>query len=69
MCLKLSFSYSKWVFTNDFVPDCQNVFLAVQFLTTLFSLTVLNFVAFFRLLDRKFKEDTKNVHKTVISSL
>jgi len=35
-------------------------------LTPLFSLTVLNFVVFFMLLDRKFNEDSKNVLKTVI---
>jgi len=32
-------------------------------------LTVLNFVAFFRLLVRKINEDSKNVVKTVIFSL
>jgi len=69
MCLKLSFSYSKWVFISDFVPDCQTVFLAVQILTPLFSLTVSNFVVFFTSLGGKFKEDFKNVLKTVISSL
>jgi len=45
------------------------VFLAIQILTPLFSLTVLNFVVFFMLLDRKFNEDSKNVLKTVIFSL
>jgi len=45
------------------------VFLAVQTLTPLFSLTVPNFVVFFRLGDRKFSEDSKNVLKTVIFSL
>jgi len=36
------------VFTRDFVPDSlQTVFLAVQTLTPLFSLTVPNFVVFF----------------------
>jgi len=42
------------------------VFLAVQTLIPLFLLTVPNFVVFFRLLDRKFDEDLKNVLKTVI---
>jgi len=42
------------------------VFLAVQTLTPLFFLTIPNFVVFFRLLDRKFKENFMNVYKTVI---
>jgi len=42
------------------------VFLAVQILTPLFSLTVLNFVVFFYGLDGKFNEDSKNVLKTDI---
>jgi len=32
--------------TGDFVPDFQTVFLAVQTLTTIFSLTVSNFAVF-----------------------
>jgi len=43
------------------------VFLAVQNLTPLFSLTVPNFVVFLRLLDRKFNEDAKNVLKQSVS--
>jgi len=42
------------------------VFLLVQALTPLFSLTIPNFVVFFRLLDKKFNEDSKNVLKIVI---
>jgi len=42
------------------------VFLSVQTVAPLFSLTVPNFVVFFRLLDSKFNEDFKNVLKTVI---
>jgi len=42
------------------------VFLVVQSLTPLFALTVPNFLLFFRLLDKKFNEDSKNVLKTVI---
>jgi len=42
---------------------------ALQTLTPIFSLTVPNFVVFFRLWDRKFNEDSKNVLKTVILSL
>jgi len=45
------------------------VFLAVQNLTQLFSRTILNFVMFLTILDRKFNEDSKNVIKTVIFSL
>jgi len=45
------------------------VFLAVQILTQLFSLTVPNFVVFSKLLDKEFNEDSKNVLKTVIFSL
>jgi len=45
------------------------VFLAVQILTPLFSLTVPNFVMFFRLLKSQFNEDSKNVLETVIFSL
>jgi len=60
MCLKQSFSHSKWVlqailsltvFSNlntAFLPDCTG---------------------FFRLLDKKCNEDSKKVLKTVISSL
>jgi len=44
----------------------QTVFLTVQTLTPLFSLTVPNF---FMLLDRKFNEDSKNVLKNMIRSL
>jgi len=46
------------------------VFLAIQTLIPVFYLTILNFVVvlyrFFRLLDRKFNEDFKNMLKTVI---
>jgi len=42
------------------------VFLAVQTLTSLFSLTVPNFVVFFRLLDRKLNDVSENVLETVI---
>jgi len=57
-------------FTRNFVPDClQTVYLAVQTLTPLFALTVLNFVVFFMVLNRKFNEDSKNVLRTVIFSL
>jgi len=45
------------------------VFVSFQILTPLFYLTVLNIVVFFRLLDSKFNEDSKNVLKTVIFSL
>jgi len=45
------------------------VFLAVQTLTPLFSLTVPNFVVLFYVRDRLFNEDAKNVFKIVIFSL
>jgi len=44
----------------------QTVFLSVQTLTPLFHLTVPNCLVFFRLLNRKFNGDSKNVLKTVI---
>jgi len=70
MCLKLSFSHSKWVLQAILpLTVFQTVFLSVQNLTPFFSLTVLHFVVFFRLLDRKFNEDSKNVLKIVIFSL
>jgi len=47
----------------------NTVLLAVKILTPLFSLTVPNVVIFFRLLDRKFNEDSKNLLKTAIFSL
>jgi len=54
-------------FTGNFTPDCLFKQCFCQFkLTPLFSLTVLNLVVFFTLLDRKFNEDSKNVLKTVI---
>jgi len=70
MCLKQSFFHSKWVLQAIF-------FLAVlsycvsgsSNLTPFSSLTVPNFVVFFRLFDRNFNEDFKNVFKTVIFSL
>jgi len=57
-------------YTSNFLPDrLYKLFLTVQTLTPLFSLTVLNFVVFFMLLHRKFNADSKNVLKTVIFSL
>jgi len=43
----------------------QTVFLTDQTLTSLFSLTVLDFAVFFMSLDGKFNEESKNVLKTV----
>jgi len=54
-------------FASDFVPDCPVKLCYLKF--KLFSLTVSNFIIIFRLFDRKFNEDSKNVHKTVIFSL
>jgi len=45
------------------------VFLAVQILTLIFSLTLPNIVVFFMSIVKKFNEDSKNVLKTVIFSL
>jgi len=42
------------------------VFLAVQTLTPLLLVTVLSFVVFFRILNRKFNENFKSVLKTLI---
>jgi len=55
-------------FTSDFVPYCpfKLCFWQFKLLTPLFYLTVPKFVVFFRLLNRKFNEDSKNVLKTVI---
>jgi len=44
MCLKLPFSHYNWVLQSILY---LTVFLAIQILTPLFSLTVLNFVVFF----------------------
>jgi len=67
MCLKLSFYHSKWVLEailsltvfSNCVSDSLN--LNTAFLT--------DCTVFFRLLDRKFNEDSKNVLKTLIFSL
>jgi len=69
ICLKLLFSHFKWVLEAYLPVTDFSVFLAVQSLTPLFSLTVPNFVVFFRLLNRKFNENSKNMLKTVICSL
>jgi len=50
------------------VLDCPfNGFLAVQTLTTLFSLTVVNFVPFFLLLTKKIYENSKMCLKQLFS--
>jgi len=58
-------------FTSHFLAhwSLNRHFFTVQILTALFSLTVLKFLCFFRLLDRKFNEESKNVLKNVIRSL
>jgi len=55
-------------FYKRFCPwlSFQTVFLAIQILTAFFSLTVLDFALYFMSLDKKFKDDSKNVLKTVI---
>jgi len=68
MCLKQSFSYSKWIFQDilslsvlaNRVSDNSN--FDTVFLPDIPSIIVW----FFRLLDRQFNEDSKNVPKTVI---
>jgi len=70
MCLKQTFFHSKWGLPAILsLTIFQTVFLTVQTLAPLFSLTVPNLIAFFRLLDRKFNEDSKNALKTVTFSL
>jgi len=64
MCLKQLFSYSKWVLQMILF---LTVFLVVQTLTSLFSLTVSNFVVFFKLLDKKFTENSKNMLLNCVS--
>jgi len=58
-------------FTGDFVPDCpfKLGFWQFKFWHRFFSLAVPNLVAFLRLLNRKFSEDSKNVLTTFIFSL
>jgi len=60
MCLKQTFTHFKSVLQEIL---SLTVFLAVQTLTPLFSLTVLNFSVLFMSLDRKFNENSKNVLK------
>jgi len=74
MCLNLLFSHSKWVSQAMLSLTVFSIcLLAVQTLIPFFSLTVLNFVVgvacFFRILDRKFNENSKNVVNIVIFSL
>jgi len=66
ICLRQLFSYPKWVLQAIL---SLTVFLADQTLIPFFYVIVPNFVVFFRLLDRKFNEDSKNGLKTVILSL
>jgi len=67
MRLKQSFSYSKRVLSAILsLTILSNCVLVVQSLTIFFFLTVPNFAVFFRLSNRKFNEDSKNVLKTVI---
>jgi len=68
MCLKQSFSYSKWILkailSLTIFSNC--VFGSSNFDTT-FLLDYTKFCSvFFRLLNRKFNEDFKNGHKRVI---
>jgi len=71
ICLKQSFSHSKWgqqaILSVIVLSNCVSGNL--NFDTPLFSLTVPNFVMLFRLFDKKFNEDSKTLLKTVIFSL
>jgi len=71
MCLKQSFSYSKWVLQAIlFLTVLSNcVSGSSNFDTTFLSDCTQFFSVFFRLLDRKFNEDSKNVLKTALFSL
>jgi len=57
MCLKLSFSHSKWVLQGILsMTVLSNCISDSSILTLLFSLTVLDFLMFLMSLDRKFSE-------------
>jgi len=68
MCLKLLFFYSKWVLqailSLTVLSNC--VSSSTNFDTTFLPDCTKSCSIFFRLLDRKFNEDSKNVLKTVI---
>jgi len=68
LCLKQSFSHSKWGLQAilSLIVLSNSVSGSLNFDTPLFSLTVPNFVMIFRLFDKKFNEDSKNVLKTLI---
>jgi len=67
MCLKQSFSHSKWVLEAIlYLTVFSNCVSSSSNLNTAF---LPHCIAFFRLLERKFNEDFKNVLKTVIFSL
>jgi len=53
-------------FAIDFVSDCAFTLSVNSNFDTAFSVTVPNFVVFFRLLDKKCNEDSRNVLKIVI---
>jgi len=70
MCLKQSFSYSKWVLQailSQSVPS-NYVYGSLNF-DTAFLPDCTKFSSFFHVLDSKFNEDFKNLVKTVIFSL
>jgi len=67
VCLKQYFSYSKWVFQAILpLTVLSNCVSGSSNFDTAFHPPVSNFVVFFRLLNRKFNEDSKNVLKIVI---
>jgi len=65
MCLEPSFLLTQVCLASDFALDCS--FKLCQIFTPFFSLTVPSFAVFFRVLDRKFVRNSKNLLKTVIS--
>jgi len=71
MCLKQSFSHSKWVLQAIlFLTVLSNcIFVSSNFDTAFFPNCTKFCSVFSKLLDRKFDEDSKNVLKTVIFSL
>jgi len=71
MCLKQSFSHSKWVLQEIMSLTVQSncVLGSLNFDTALVPDCTKSCSVFFMLLDRKFNENSKNLLKTVIFSL
>jgi len=70
MCLKQSFSHSKWVLQAIwFLTVLSNWLLDSLYFDTTFLQDFTWFCSVFMSLDRKFNEDSKNVLKNMIRSL